>query len=104
MSPEAGKAGGANMPASAQMLAAVNWSRISGMANELTQSTLGLAEQYERLKLIVDIYKSLASNLELQGLLRAVTANVRRALHCDAAAVSVVSREGNHVRIYALDF
>lgn len=74
------------------------------MTSEVTQSSPGLAEKYERLKLIVDIYKSLASNLELQGLLRAVTANIRRALHCDAAAVSVVSRDGNQVRIYALDF
>ena len=40
------------------------------MSSHAGESSLSLAERYERLKVIVDISKRLSSNLDLQSLLR----------------------------------
>ena len=57
-----------------------------------------------RLKLILDVNNSIASNLELQDLLRSISASVRRAVRCDAAAVSVFDPDANQLRVCAMDF
>jgi formate hydrogenlyase transcriptional activator len=62
-----------------------------------------LEKQNERLKLILDVNNSVASNLDLRELLRAVVVNVRRVMQCDGVAVHLPDSE-SHLRIYALDF
>jgi formate hydrogenlyase transcriptional activator len=57
-----------------------------------------------RRKLILDVNNSIASNLDLHDLLRSISASVRSALRCDGAGVSVLDRESNQLRLYALDF
>src|SRR5260221_4552841 len=42
----------------------------------------------DRLRLILDINNTIAAHLELQDLLHAVAASLRRALQCDAAALT----------------
>jgi formate hydrogenlyase transcriptional activator len=56
----------------------------------------------ERLQIVLDINNQIASNLDLHDLLRSISASVRQALRCDGAAVSIA--EGDHLRLYAVDF
>jgi transcriptional regulator with GAF, ATPase, and Fis domain len=63
------------------------------MSSHAGESSLSLAERYERLKLIVDISKRLSSNLDLQSLLREIASTVRRTLDTDAVAVSVLNEK-----------
>jgi formate hydrogenlyase transcriptional activator len=55
-----------------------------------------------RLQVILEINNNIASNLDLYDLLRSVSTSVRNALRCDAAGVSIP--EGDHLRLYTLDF
>jgi formate hydrogenlyase transcriptional activator len=56
----------------------------------------------DRLQVILEINNNIASHLDLYDLLRSVSASVRNALRCDAAGVSLP--EGEHLRLYTLDF
>lgn len=58
----------------------------------------------ERLQLLLDVTNQVVSNLELRDLLRAFSANVRRVMACDGAAVLLPESDGRHLRIYAVDF
>ena len=63
-----------------------------------------LAEERDRLRLLLDLNNTLAPNLDLRHLLRAVSSNVRRAMHCDYTSVILPEPDGDHLRIYARDF
>jgi formate hydrogenlyase transcriptional activator len=71
-------------------------------AAQLAQAAL--QRNNDRLKLILDVNNSLVSNLELRDLLRAISASVRRVMHCDVAGVALPDAEGDRLRLYALDF
>lgn len=58
----------------------------------------------DRLKLILDLTNQVVSNLELNELLHAISASVRRVMDCDAAAVMLPDAEGKYLRVHALDF
>jgi formate hydrogenlyase transcriptional activator len=60
----------------------------------------------DRLKILLDLTNSMVSNLELRDLLRAIAANIRRVMQCDAVGVHLPDAEGNGdtLRMYALDF
>src|SRR5260221_4252977 len=58
----------------------------------------------DRLRLILDINNTIVANLELQDLLHAVAASLRRALQCDAAAISVADTQAGSLRYHAVDF
>ncbi len=60
-----------------------------------------LAEERDRLRLLLDLNNTLTPNLDLRDLLRAVSFNVRRAMRCDYA--SVIPPDGENLRIYARD-
>jgi formate hydrogenlyase transcriptional activator len=51
-----------------------------------------LQSQNERLQLLLNLSNRIASNLQLRELLRAVSANIREVMQCDAVAVSLVIR------------
>jgi formate hydrogenlyase transcriptional activator len=58
----------------------------------------------DRMRLILDLTNQVVSNLELDELLHAISAIVRRVMGCDAAAVMLPDEEGKHLRVHALDF
>src|SRR6266436_1338584 len=58
----------------------------------------------DRLRLILDINNTIAAHLELQDLLHAVAASLRRALQCDAAAITVADTRAGCLRFHAVDF
>jgi formate hydrogenlyase transcriptional activator len=58
----------------------------------------------DRLRLILDINNTIVANLELQDLLHAVSASLRRALRCDAAAITVADVQAGGLRFHAVDF
>jgi formate hydrogenlyase transcriptional activator len=58
----------------------------------------------DRMKLILDLTNQVVSNLELDELLHAVSASVRRVMGCDAAAVMLPDEENKHLRVHALDY
>jgi formate hydrogenlyase transcriptional activator len=63
-----------------------------------------LARSSERLKLILDVGSRVLSNLDLQELLRSISANVRQVLRCDLASVVLIDADRSHARLYVLDF
>ena len=62
-----------------------------------------LAEDRDRLRLLLDLNNTLAPNLDLRDLLRAVSFNVRRVMRCDYTSVILPEPDGEHLRIYARD-
>jgi formate hydrogenlyase transcriptional activator len=58
----------------------------------------------DRLRLILDISNTIVANLELEDLLHAVAASLRKALHCDVAAIAVADAQAGCLRFHAVDF
>jgi formate hydrogenlyase transcriptional activator len=63
-----------------------------------------LQYQNDRLQLLLNLSKRITSNLELRELLRAIAANVREAMQCDAVAVTLLDARSGKYSLYALDF
>jgi formate hydrogenlyase transcriptional activator len=60
--------------------------------------------QNERLQLLLNLTNRITSNLRLRELLRAVAANIREVMQCDAVAVSLVDSVSGTSKLYVLDF
>lgn len=63
-----------------------------------------LQHQNERLQLLMNMTTRITSNLEFRELLRAISANIREVMHCDAVAISLTDSTAETFRIFALDF
>ena len=63
-----------------------------------------LAHERDRLQVLLEVTNSVVANLELRDVLRAVSATLRRVMHCDAVGVQVLETEHHQLRLYALDF
>src|SRR5580692_3407787 len=63
-----------------------------------------LVVQNSRLQLLLKLTKEITSNLELRQLLRAISANIREVMDCDAVHISLADPESDKFRLYALDF
>ena len=63
-----------------------------------------LRRQNGQLQLLLNLTNRITSNLELKEVLRAIAANVREVMHCDAAGISLPSAEPGTFRFYAVDF
>jgi formate hydrogenlyase transcriptional activator len=63
-----------------------------------------LQREKDRLRLLLDLNNSIASNLDFRGLLQTVSANARRVMQCDVAGVILRDPETNELRTYAHDF
>jgi len=61
-------------------------------------------ETADRLRLILDISNTIVAKLDLQDLLHAVSATLRKALGCDAAAITVADTQAGCLRFHAVDF
>jgi formate hydrogenlyase transcriptional activator len=70
---------------------------------ERRETLLGLSET-ARLQLLLDLTKRITSNLQLREVLRAIAANVREVIHCDAVVISLPDMASETVRLYAVDF
>ncbi len=68
------------------------------------QAAQGLQQQNDRLQLLLKLTKSITANLELKEVLRAIAANVREVMRCDAANISLPGPEPGTFRLYAVDF
>ena len=58
----------------------------------------------ERLELLLDLTNSVVSNLDLQDVLRAASASIRRVMQCDGVGVALPEPGSERFRLYALDF
>jgi formate hydrogenlyase transcriptional activator len=58
----------------------------------------------DRLQLLLDLTNRVVSNLNLRDVLREISANIRRAMHCDGVGITLPRPEDGKLRIYALDF
>lgn len=63
-----------------------------------------LERSSERLRLVLEVGSAVLANLDLEELLRAISANVRRVLRCDVASVVLLDAEGSRARLHVLDF
>ena len=70
---------------------------------EACELQAALAEERDRLRLLLDLNNTLAPNLDLRELLRAVSSNVRRVMRCDYTSVILPEPDGVLLRIYARD-
>ena len=76
-----------------------------GLNLRYAQSTHAcLQSQNERLQLLLNLTNRITSSLKLRELLRAVAANIREVMQCDAVAVSLVDSASGTSRLYVLDF
>src|SRR5579864_7678550 len=60
--------------------------------------------QNDQLQLLLDLTNRITSNLQPRELLRAIAANIREVMQCDAVAVSLVDSVSGTSRLYVLDF
>jgi len=64
-----------------------------------------LQKKNERLKALLDLNNTIASNLELHDLLKAISASLRSLMHCDGVSVALPdAADAGQLRLYALDF
>src|ERR1700676_216403 len=63
-----------------------------------------LVREKERLKLLLDVTNTLVSNLEPRDLLRAISASIRRDMHCDSVGVWLPDSERRQLRQLVMDF
>jgi formate hydrogenlyase transcriptional activator len=85
----------------AQVAVAVDNALHSQEAQALQQQ---LAQERDRLRVLLEVTNSVIANLELRDVLRAVSATLRRVMHCDVAGVQLLEAEYQQLRLYALDF
>ena len=57
----------------------------------------------ERLQLLLDLTNRVVSNLNLRDVLREISAQVRRVMHCDGVGIDLPSPEDGKLRLYVLD-
>ena len=58
----------------------------------------------ERLQLLLDVTNRVVSNLQLHDLLRAISASVRRVMHCDLVSVCFPDADLTRLQTFVLDF
>jgi len=63
-----------------------------------------LQRQNDRLQLLLNLTNRITSNLEHRELFRAIAANIREVMQCDAVAVSLLKSEPTRFKLWALDF
>ena len=74
-------------------------------ANEKLQGTQAeLRLEKDRLNLLLDLNNSIASNLELRDLLRAISGSVRHVMECDAVGINLPDPATGEMKLYALQF
>ena len=62
------------------------------------------ADKADRLRLLLDVTNQVVSNLQLDDLLRAISASVRSVMQCDLVGVFLADSEMNRLETFVLDF
>src|SRR5690242_19757990 len=62
-----------------------------------------LQRQNERLQLLLNLTSRITSNLDLREVLRAISANFREVMRCDAAGIWLPGEEADTFKLYAFD-
>ncbi|HZV58971.1 MAG TPA: sigma 54-interacting transcriptional regulator [Candidatus Eremiobacteraceae bacterium] len=74
-------------------------------ANDKLEGTQAeLRSEKDRLNLLLDLNNSIASNLELRDLLRAISGSVRHVMECDAVGINLPDPSTGKIKLYALQF
>jgi GAF domain-containing protein len=68
------------------------------------QTARSLQQQNDRLQLLLKLTNSITANLELEEVLRAIAANIRQVMRCNAVNISLPGPEPGTFRLYAVDF
>jgi formate hydrogenlyase transcriptional activator len=63
-----------------------------------------LQQQNDRLQLLLNLTNRITSNLKLREVLRAITANIREVMQCDAVGITLPDPASGKFRLYAVDF
>jgi formate hydrogenlyase transcriptional activator len=63
-----------------------------------------LERKNDRLKLLLEVNNAVVSSLDLDDLLRAISASIRSVMNCDGVGVTLPDPETNQLRIHGLDF
>ncbi len=71
---------------------------------ELQRKQAELRRERDRLQLLLEVTKSMVSNLELGDLLRAISASIRRDMRYDAVGVWLPDSDQRQLRLHAFDF
>jgi formate hydrogenlyase transcriptional activator len=76
---------------------------LSFLADGIAQG-IGRKHAEDRLQLLLDVTNQVVSNLQLHDLLRAISASIRRVMHCDLVSVCFPDSELNRLQTFVLDF
>jgi formate hydrogenlyase transcriptional activator len=82
----------------------VKWYGTNTDIEERKTAEQAVTVQNTRLELLLKLTNRVTSNLELRPVLRAVSANIREVMRCDAVLVSLREPESEKFRFYAVDF
>ncbi len=63
-----------------------------------------LTQKNERLRLLLEVGRSILSTIDLEILFRSIAASVRNALRCDAASIVLIDADEKNARVFVLDF
>jgi len=63
-----------------------------------------LESERTRLSLILDLNNSVVANLKLREVLQSISPSIRKVMRLDSVALVLPDKEGQHTRLYALDF
>lgn len=80
-----------------------DWQPASGSPAERTAQT-ELQRQNSRLQLLLNLTSSITSNLELQELLRSISANIREVIRCEGVGVYLADSASGSFTLLAMDF
>jgi PAS domain S-box-containing protein len=82
----------------------VKWYGTNTDIEERKGAEQAVAVQNARLQLLLKLTNRVTSNLELRQVLRAVSANIREVMVCDAVHISISDPASGKYRLFALDF
>jgi PAS domain S-box-containing protein len=82
----------------------VRWYSLVTDIDDRKRAEEALSVQNNRLQLLLKLTNRITSNLELREVLRAISANIREVMDCDAVHISLPDGASGKFRVYALDF
>ena len=63
-----------------------------------------LESENARLQLLLNLTKRITSNLEFHDLLRAISANIREVMHCEAVGIYLADSASDSFTVHAIDY
>jgi formate hydrogenlyase transcriptional activator len=82
----------------------VKWYGTNTDIEDRKRAEQAISIQNQRLQLLLKLTNQITSNLEVRGVLRAISANIREVMHGDAVHISLPDAASGKFRVYALDF